>query len=116
MVMVILSFLVHTIQYGSIYMSVNNIDPSTFFGGTWEQIKDVFLLSAGDTYKAGATGGEAKHTLTVAEMPKETLTTPINVRVASGTISAWDFSKYGGGQAHNNMPPYLVIYVWKRIA
>lgn len=114
--MVILSFLAHTIQYGSIYMSVNNISPETFFGGNWEQIKDKFLLSAGDSYTAGATGGEVEHILTIDEMPKETLTTPINVRVASGTISAWDFSKYGGGQAHNNMPPYLVVYVWKRTA
>ena len=42
---------------GSIYMSVNNISPQTFLGGTWEQIKDTFLLSAGDTYAAGSTGG-----------------------------------------------------------
>ena len=44
---------------GSIYMSVNNVDPATIFGGTWEQIKDKFLLASGDTYAQGATGGEA---------------------------------------------------------
>ena len=54
---------------GSIYMSVNNVNPSTVFGGTWEQIKDKFLLACGDTYNNGATGGEATHTLTSDEMP-----------------------------------------------
>ena len=66
---------------GSIYMSVNNIDPSLVFGGTWSQIKDRFLLACGDTYNNGETGGAANHTpsgtvgnhtLTVNEMPAHT--------------------------------------------
>jgi hypothetical protein len=44
---------------GSPYISFNSTDPSTLFGGTWEQIKDRFLLAAGDTYAAGAEGGSA---------------------------------------------------------
>ena len=44
---------------GSIYMSVNATSPASLFGGTWEQLKDRFLLAAGDTYAAGSTGGEA---------------------------------------------------------
>ena len=44
---------------GSVYISVNNVSPATLFGGTWEQIKDKFLLSAGDTYANGSTGGSA---------------------------------------------------------
>lgn len=44
---------------GSIYMSVNSTSPATLFGGTWSQIQDVFLLSAGSTYSAGSTGGSA---------------------------------------------------------
>lgn len=47
---------------GAIYMSTNNVSPSSFLGGTWEQIKDKFLLSAGDNYAGGATGGEATYT------------------------------------------------------
>lgn len=47
---------------GSIYISVNATNPATLFGGTWEQIKDRFLLAAGDAYAAGSTGGEATHT------------------------------------------------------
>lgn len=44
---------------GSIYMSVNSANPSLLFGGSWEQIQDKFLLSAGSTYAAGASGGSA---------------------------------------------------------
>lgn len=55
---------------GSVYMSVNKVSPASFLGGTWEQIKDRFLLGAGDTYAAGNTGGEAAHALTIGEMPQ----------------------------------------------
>lgn len=51
---------------GSIYLSVNNVNPGTIFGGTWEQIQDRFLLAAGSTYAGGATGGTASHTHTSA--------------------------------------------------
>ena len=46
---------------GSIYMSNDATSPAELFGGTWEQIKDRFILAAGDTYAAGSTGGEAEH-------------------------------------------------------
>lgn len=117
---------------GSIYMSANNVSPANLFGGTWEQIKDKFLLSAGDTYNAGDEGGEATHTLTVDEMPshshrfdvystegaggfRETLARGNN---NTGEVD-WrgaSTQNIGGGQAHNNMPPYLAVYMWKRIS
>lgn len=66
---------------GSIYTSTKSASPAILFGGTWVQIKDTFLLTAGDTYNAGATGGAATHThttgdhaLTVAQMPAHTHT------------------------------------------
>jgi trimeric autotransporter adhesin len=120
---------------GSIYMSVNSTNPSNYFGGTWTQIKDRFLLACGSTYSNGATGGEAKHTLTVSEMPshKHTLkvvkdsdsnsggdlpkannTTGFNTGWSSGNDDG--IQNTGGGSAHNNMPPYLAVYVWKRTA
>ena len=54
---------------GSIYMSINETNPSELFGGEWERIKDTFLLASGDTYSNGSTGGSAdavivKHTHT----------------------------------------------------
>lgn len=55
---------------GSIYMSVNNVNPSTFLEGTtWEQIQDRFLLAAGSTYTAGGTGGSATTSLAETNLP-----------------------------------------------
>lgn len=120
---------------GSIYMSVNSTSPATLFGGTWEAIQGKFLLGAyGNTYKAGSTGGEATHTLTVDEMPKHTHSMYSG---NSGAPETWepDGGSYlvdsvtedkhtwwaplgmnyaGGGASHNNMPPYLAVYIWKR--
>lgn len=112
---------------GSIYMSVVNTSPATLFGGTWEQIKDTFLLSAGDTYAAGSTGGEAEHTLTVNEMPSHRHQLATSVVSYNGSDTArYTGSTYttdkvyttyvGGSEAHNNMPPYLTVYVWQRTA
>lgn len=112
---------------GSIYISVNSTNPSTYFGGTWERIQDTFLLAAGSTYSAGSTGGEATHTLTVSEMPSHRHTlgstngsVGYTETVSLGNSSQASHTSYssfvGGGQAHNNMPPYLAVYVWKRTA
>jgi hypothetical protein len=115
---------------GSIYMSVSEISPATLFGGEWEQLKDRFLLGAGDTYTAGDEDGEAEHTLTIEEMPAHTHSSnSVRVTEKSGGSAAMrnanlsdlatDVSKpevtsAGGGAAHNNMPPYLAVYMWKR--
>lgn len=114
---------------GSIYLSVNNTDPATLFGGTWERIGGRFLLGADDTYAAGSTGGEAEHTLTIDEMPKHNH--EIDNLNASGnatpymTVQAQDNKGYGGnvqtmfaggGKPHNNLPPYLTVFMWKRVS
>lgn len=116
---------------GSIYTSVNGTNPANLFGGTWEQISGRFLLAAGDGYSAGSTGGEANHTLTVNEMPRHSHEfymrwggdTNVNNYARVDKITDYGGRCYGGstestgnGAAHNNMPPYLVVYVWKRTA
>lgn len=117
---------------GSIYMSVSSTSPATFLGGTWVQIEDTFLLAAGKTYAAGATGGESTHTLTEDEMPSHNHWAAVvggtdtygMTRTAIGNFSLvtkgyQDSSTLihtGGDKPHNNMPPYLAVYVWKRTA
>ena len=63
------SLLLEMRPIGSLYWSSQNISPASLFGGTWTQITDKFVLAAGDAYAVGSSGGEATHTLTVAEMP-----------------------------------------------
>lgn len=103
---------------GSIYLSINNTNPSEWFGGSWEQIKEVFLFACSDKYKAGTTGGEAQHELTKEEIPHLGSGVAYGGNsIASG--SGWSDTWLGSGdtgKAHNNMPPYLSVYMWKRIA
>jgi hypothetical protein len=114
---------------GSIYISVNSTSPATLFGGEWEQLKDRFLLGAGDIYNNGTTGGEAEHTLTVEEMPShkhdinyDQIWNTSGGKVSIGTTNGGPYggSGYvksaGGDKPHNNMPPYLAVYMWKRTA
>jgi len=116
---------------GGIYMSVDSTSPSTLWPRTtWTQLQDRFLLGAGSSYTAGATGGEATHTLTLNEIPSHRHDFSIRnnpkfdvEQVSDGKTIRDDnddddyHTEYaGGGQAHNNMPPYLVVYMWKRTA
>lgn len=106
---------------GSVYISVNEVDPATLFGGSWERIKDVFLLGYSETYPLGSTGGEASHILTVDEMPTHEHTVVSSASMTGGGDGTdvsyiLEPTDIGGGQAHNNMPPYLAVNMWKRIA
>ena len=117
---------------GSIYITTKNISPSNIFGGTWEQLKDRFLLACGDKYNPGTTGGEAEHTLTIDEMPSHSHDTINNKIIANdnddypitfmnGTDArlsqnARGTFNVGGNLPHNNMPPYITVYVWKRVS
>ena len=111
---------------GSIYLSVNNINPSEYFGGTWEEIQNVFLLACSSKYPAGSTGGEESHTLTVEEMPKHNHQMTFYTGNPGGFQNAQQVAPNnsiprttemaGNNEPHNNMPPYLAVYMWKRVA
>ena len=75
---------------GSLYWSSKPTNPSTLFGGTWKQIKDMFVLACGDTYTNGATGGYRNTTLGVENLPTHShgLNRHTHSFTPSGTVSA----------------------------
>ena len=116
----------------SIYISSNSTSPASYFGGSWERIQDKFLFCAGPEYAAGnIPTGAATVTLTIDTMPSHTHTFAAYNTVStdpgvsgsyypgaysynqSGTLTS---SYTGGDEAHNNIPPYIAKYVWKRVA
>ena len=96
------------------------------YGGTkWTKIEGRFLLGASSSYKINTIGGEASHKLTVNEMPAHRHTTYCGgkpgfaVQPVSNGAQGWNAanansSSTGGNAAHNNMPPYKVVYIWER--
>ena len=120
---------------GSIYMTFANVSPAELFGGQWEQIKDKFLLASGDTYNNGDTGGSKdavlvshSHFLTSApwgSYPNQQVGIGSGagnnyVRLATeGTATSLNSpiitTTEGESGTDKNMPPYLVVNVWKRI-
>ena len=118
---------------GSIYSSTAATSPADLFGGTWERIKGAFIWGIDDGETAGVTGGEKTHTLTTAEMPSHSHYQKrywgssgsenqaytagaefTNPNVYGSQIDTTHST--GGGEPHNNMPPYYGAYVWRRTA
>lgn len=164
---------------GSIYMNVNNVEPSAIFGGTWEKMPlGRMLVNSSDDFALGQIGGEKEHRLTEDELAshnhgggemagghthtrgtmeiigdfvgamqsnydysvhgafyyeKNELIGPCankgdpRQRVWFKASRNWtgetsvsgehthNFSPAGKNQPHNNMPPYIVVNMWKRI-
>lgn len=124
---------------GAIYTSVVSTSPATLFGGTWSAIaagRVLVGLDSGDTDfdTVEETGGAKTHTLTDAEMPSHNHRTNYNTTsggLANGVVmannsnasnthntSTWWVSTTtaGSDNAHANVQPYLVVYMWKRTA
>lgn len=115
---------------GSVYISYSHVSPAELFGGTWVRIENAFLWGTTASGIIGQTGGESEHTLTVDEMPSHRHTgygmyaTPgSGTGVMTGTDkpgssqSGDKQTNYtGGGKAHNNMPPYIQVSIWRRTA
>lgn len=119
---------------GSIYISVVNTNPSQWFGGTWQSFGSGRVLVGVDSNQSEfstveKTGGEKTHILSISEMPSHNH--PIkNANVGGGvttynTVKAedkrgWAGNIYtdntGGGKAHNNLQPYITVYMWRRVS
>jgi microcystin-dependent protein len=116
---------------GSIYISTESTDPSTIFGGTWTAFgagKTLVGLDSGDTDfdTVEETGGSKTHTLSIDEIPSHAHNLNGTKALAAGTAYEWydnsdGATKYptgskGSGDAHNNLQPYIVTYMFKRTA
>lgn len=125
------SILDYIYPVGSVYISYSHNSPNTMFGGTWVRITNAFLWATDASGTIGKTGGEMTHTLTIAEMPSHSHFIGV-ANTASGSLSASnkirfnnnattyvggiDTASAGSGSAHNNMPPYIQVSVWRRTA
>ena len=110
---------------GAIYISTVSTSPASLFGGTWTRLQNRFLLGAGSSYTAGATGGVSAVALTVDQIPSHTHI-QAHAQIGASGSATWviksdgtgqtQTTATGGGKSHTNMPPYLVVYMWKRTA
>lgn len=122
---------------GCIYISTNSTNPATSLGfGTWSAFGAGKVPVGFDSGQVEfdtdeETGGAKTHTLTSAEMPSHSHPTDSqNRNIISGgagtsaSIGAGGSYVYnvmttgltGGGGAHNNLQPYIVVRMWKRTA
>ena len=139
---------------GSIYISVNNVSPQTFLGGTWVAFASGRTLVGVDTTQTefnavNKTGGAKTHTLTVAQMPAHQGHMYDNFDESGyvdrggdknsyylNSTGAYGYGQYdnrpykivsgnelvmqgytrGGNEAHNNLQPYITVYMFRRTA
>lgn len=125
---------------GSYYWSSNDTNPSELFGGTWEQVKDKFILAAGNTYNVGTQGGRSSVQLVANIGAVDDDLTTLGDWVSSASayqqnnIANYSFrydTMFSASKATystvvtdinsantstNIMPPYEVAYCWKRTA
>jgi len=117
---------------GSIYTSISSTNPGTSLGfGTWSTFgsgRTLVGLDAGqaefDTVEE--TGGAKTHALSIAELAVHNHTVPLEASGGGGVAGTWvstngddtsvTSSSTGSGTAHNNLQPYIVVYMWKRTA
>ena len=107
---------------GSIYTSMNNINPGLFIGGEWDRIEEKFLYCA---KSSGVTGGSKK--ITVGQLPAHNHSiTELDIRGNEDGENEYTIARYGGndttittgttGNGEDYMPPYMTVYAWYRTA
>lgn len=122
---------------GSIYLTVGNYNPSTYFGGKWEKISGGFLygcVNSIDNNVTNTPGTETyNHTLTIDQIPSHThnlygamtgetknISNVGNVWIKFMNNKSWNLgdsnTNTGGGQGHSHDIPHIGVWVWKRIA
>ena len=129
------SLLDHIFPVGFVVIMYNHTNPGDYYGGTWTRISNAFLWGTTSGGTIGQTGGSSTHTLTVEEMPNHNhpakaysyVAGDVNTSVARLTYKQNTGTNYeaqsqnwmdgaGGGKAHNNMPPYVQVSIWRRTA
>ena len=134
-------FLNKIFPVGAVYITYDNNNPGTFLGGTWERFGQGRTLvgegtgndgSTSMSFTVNTTGGEYAHTLSLSEIPPHNHKVPAQ-EDSSASLRAYNhLSTYnvnkdshywytttsieGEGKAHNNIPPYVVVYFWRRTA
>ena len=124
-----------TYPVGSIYITTSSTNPSVIYGGTWERYGQGKTLvglneSESEFSTVNKIGGEKTHTLTISEMPRHTHSLYMNSGTDDLSRGFWlvqdavpvstsraNITEYeGGSQPHNNLQPYITVYMWKRIS
>ena len=124
-----------TYPVGSIYISTSSTNPSTIYGGTWERYGQGKTLvglneSESEFSTVNKIGGEKTHTLTISEMPRHNHILYMNSGTDDLSRGFWlvqdavpvstsitNITEYEGwSQPHNNLQPYITVYMWKRIS
>lgn len=130
----VISDLMHPV--GSVYIAVDDTDPSTLFYGSWTRIVDGYLFCGATGYAGGAQSNlqnstrTAGHALTVSQMPKHNhrIPGPFNDKISPAVrdyvpYGGWSTSSFyvmtqdqGDGAAHYHNVPTTAVAVWKRTA
>lgn len=127
---------------GSIYMNATNAtNPSTLLGfGTWVTFGAGRVLvgidstdndfdAVGIGTNTNGTTGSKTHTLDINEIPEHNHSVTASgggqysnfgsqglAALTGGTSPTFNTNSVGGGEAHNNLQPYIVVHMWKRTA
>lgn len=112
-------------EIGAIYITANNINPATIFGGKWTKLEGRFLLGSSSSYAVNSTGGAATATISLPNHYHQVRASGDAGSNVSGSThyfvwlnnsggSRLAMTSVGGGGAHNNIPAYKAVNIWRR--